>query len=1742
MPPKLDNAGMERELRGLIAKKEMYYSKIQRVFDYTAALDDEAILKRFKAEYNTVHKSLEELKIVVDNINDVNLKLNEDFIPNFQTIDTADQLIGHIEESYKSVVLTKMESVQFSPKAVARLPKIDIIKFNGDKKQWPLFYESFCSLVHHNRELDDSSKAHYLLAALEGKALDICVGILPTAANYKLILDTLKERFEDKRLLANTYLSQILDFKPAQNENVNCLHAFLEKFDTAVNALKNLKLDDLADYILTYIALSKLDPQSHKYFEMKRDSASMPSYMEVVQFVKSQSKTLSHTAKTNTSSHTKSSLVTTYKQQGVTSNAKAKFSQSFVANTNAKASGLIDCCSICKKDIHSLFKCDQFVKLEPFERYQMAKERSLCLNCLNPRHKVSNCTSSNACRICSGKHHTMLHFIKDISTKAAVPDQSLTTATNEFKVEKVEHDNNTLSLCSTEFKFDKSLTTLLCTAIINAESITGKTIPIRVLLDTASQSNFITVNCCKKLQLSIFPKQLTVVGIGETTRPVRGEVLRLFASSRFDSSIKFEFSALVVDKITDKLPSMPIDVNALQYLRGLRLADDTFHMPSEIDGIIGAELVPELLGTAKVVGPQGMPVAVQSKLGFVIMGKAPVARQDQCAQSFCSILQPTLDSMLERFFEIEDVPANSLTNQADIKVENFYKSTVQRDSSGRYIVALPFENFPPPLGDSFDVALNRFNSLEKKFQASPEFRGRYGDVIGDYLKQGHMSPVLDNKKTGSSYYLPHFAVLKDSVSTPLRVVFDASTKTSNGKSLNDVLEAGPKLQTDLVKILLNFRVFAIGIMSDVRQMYRNIWICPEHRQYQRVLWRSSPEEPIQTFELNTVTFGVKPAPYLSLRTVQQLCKDEASKFPLASKVVETDIYIDDVTSSISDINEAENLYNDLLGLFKAGGFSLVKWSTNSKELWEKIPTDIRIAQTVEFDDVSKITSLKVLGLQWDPITDEFSFKFLVPDKKCTKRNILSSVSRIWDPLGFLSPVTVFAKLLIKELWNAKIGWDEVPPEEIKKLWLKFHNELPLLQDLRISRFIGFDKAAKISLFGFADACKSSYGAVVYALVVTKENRRFVNLLCSKSKVAPLKVVSIARLELCAALLLAKLLKYIMDCLITRIDFDAIFAFTDSSVTLHWINSSPNRWSTFVAHRVSQIQALLPTVVWYHVDGKCNPADGLSRGLTPAELVRFSPWITGPQWLYSERNEWPVHTINDFSVPECCEEQKKTTHTLVTVNEPNDWLYDYISRCSSWKKLLRVTVYVLRFVKLLPRQEIITSLDLEKAEQALIRCVQNIHFDKEIQSNRSGKQCSAHLRQLNPFLDKNNCIRVGGRLKHANLEFDQQHPYLLPNKEHFVDLLIDYTHCNNLHTGPHLLLSILRQKYWILSARNLVRKRIKMCNFCFKFRPKALTPIMSDLPAYRVSEVKPFVETGVDYAGPFYITISKHRGVKSQKAYLCLFICLATKAVHLELASDLTTTTFLNCLKRFLSRRGPCKVIHSDCGTNFIGAKSELDDVYTILKSKEYVETLNNEFAAQNIIWKFNPPHAPHFGGIWEANIKSVKSHLYKVIGQQILTYEELTTVLVQIEALLNSRPLCWLSSDPTEPQTLTPAHFLNLTPLQSLPSEEVTDRKINILTRKQMLDHMVQSYWNRWRLEYLHSLQTRQKWNTPDCPVYEGMLVLIKENNAPPFQWPLGVIDTLLPGKDGVARVAIIKTKTGRYKRPVVRLCPLPTQ
>ncbi|XP_062537830.1 uncharacterized protein LOC134206152 [Armigeres subalbatus] len=375
-----------------------------------------------------------------------------------------------------------------------------------------------------------------------------------------------------------------------------------------------------------------------------------------------------------------------------------------------------------------------------------------------------------------------------------------------------------------------------------------------------------------------------------------------------------------------------------------------------------------------------------------------------------------------------------------------------------------------------------------------------------------------------------------------------------------------------------------------------------------------------------------------------------------------------------------------------------------------------------------------------------------------------------------------------------------------------------------------------------------------------------------------------------------------------------------------------------------------------------------------------------------------------------------------------------------------------------RYGVLQVSELREAEYVVIRRMQQNVFNGEWKVLSAGGTVarSSPLRWFHPRLSQDRLIRVGGRLEHSSEREGTKHPIVLPAKHPFTKRLLEHYYHKLLHAGPQLLLGAIRLQYWPLGGRSVAREVVHQCIRCFRVKPKTVEQFMGELPAARVTVSRPFSNTGVDYFGPVYVRLTPRRA--AVKAYVAIFICMCTKAVHLELVTDLSTERFIQALRRFIGRRGRVTDIYSDNGTNFVGARNQIKQLFVLLKSREHHETVARECTKDEIQWHFNPPSAPHFGGLWEAAVRSAKFHLLRVLGEQVLTFEDMNTLLVQVEACLNSRPLTAMSDDPNDLEPLTPGHFLIGASLHQLPDRDFSSVPINRLSQIQVAQKICRSY------------------------------------------------------------------------------------
>lgn len=1728
------------EPRAALLRLRLAESRLKRAHDLALVVEKEpAKLSLFVATTRDLPKVRENfdsdfiaVQLAIDDLPDVDANKFAETMVDFEekyffVMEKVDALTDKSKGPMIATASTKVHHSKVS------LPKITLPNFSGDCRQWPNFSNLFITLVAENAELSAVEKLAYLKGALQGEPLGMIQSLSMSEANFDVAWALLEERYENKRLIVNVHVEALLHAPSASSATPNSLRRLLCVITENVSALKALDIPvEQWDLMLLPILCKCLDAHLQTQWELTL-SRDLPTLAEFISFLerycRAQETVDSGASKVGGTHPAKSKpSYTTPPWRQPRNDSGKQLSRCLVSATE-------EGCVLCKGP-HKLSNCKKFGGLSPRQRYSAVKDHNLCLNCFSQKHRSRGCPLSISCQRCGGRHHTLLHFESEETEKGSSSSQ-----TDSGSSRATDPRQTTTLSAVTPVRSVVSPVVLLSTAQLHIIDCKGTPHVARALLDTASQASFISEHCCQRLGLVRKKTHLPIQGLSNATVNVAKSYSSVVVTPRGMPDVQFALDVFIIPHITSKLPSVQLSREVRHSVAHLTLADPEFDVPQPIDLLIGADLVPHLLTGGKLTGT---PMALDSIFGWILMGKVEAELPTVPSASYCISLltMSPLEEILKQFWELEEFPPVTHKSVDEVHCEKLFVETHKREPTGRYTVSLPFHSLAPELGASRPQAMNRLLRLERRFERDLSLKQRYSEFMRDYLEEGHMERVPVSELVSSpSYYIPHHCVIKaESTTTKLRVVFDASSKSSSGMSLNDILLTGPRLQQDIIDVLTKVRLHAIVFTADIKQMYRQIAICREHQDFQRIVWRFDNNGVVEDYRLKTVTYGVSSAPYLALRTLQQLAEDEKERFPRASKVLKSEVYVDDVVTGSNSVESALSLQKELISLLTAGGFKLRKFVSNHPALVDWLPAeDVEVPEILSLDQDSRV--VKVLGLQWNPNVDCFSYKIQPSCKEATKRNILSEIARIFDPLGWLSPLSMFSKCLIQTLWLEKLDWDAEPPHGIVEKWTQFNNELPLLASVAIPRQIVGPAGSSYQLHGFSDSSEVGYAAVVY-LRVAMSNKITTHLVAGKSKVSPVKVQSIPRLELCGALLLARLLHHLVELFTPLITLSSITAWTDSQIVLCWVNSSPHHLKTFVANRVSEVQELTRTDWWRHVPSESNPADCASRGLLPSQLVGHPLWWTGPAWLQASPHQWPSNSQMQIVDPVLLEQKVKVLGTFVSP----DCFEILLTRFSGLTRLLRVVSLVLRFIHNCRNTRTtrltvpLTPRELDQSLDVLIVKVQSVMFKEELASVRNGRLVSPQLRKLVPFVDTAGLLRVGGRLQHSDLPFDHKHPVLLPKNHVLTDLIIGHYHEVNQHPGVHTLRSILRERFWIVSDKQAIARRLRYCIRCWKARPSSCSPLMGNLPAMRVQQVKPFARAGVDYAGPIQIKASRMRKSPVLKAYLCIFVCCATKAVHVEVASDLSTDVFLAAYKRFVSRRGRSSDIYSDCGTNFVGAHNYLRELQQLLASSSHRQRIVESFAPLGVTWHFNPPAAPHFGGLWEAGVKSFKTHLVRVIGEQVLTFEELYTVVVQVEAVLNSRPLCPLTSDPNDLVALTPGHFLTLEPLVAVPDHNVRDVSLNRLQRWQLVERLHQDFWQRWHREYLHTLQQRLKWLDPGSSITPNQLVAIKDERLPPLQWRLARVEKLHPGSDGISRVATVRTANGAVKRPLVKLCPLP--
>ena len=1266
-----------------------------------------------------------------------------------------------------------------------------------------------------------------------------------------------------------------------------------------------------------------------------------------------------------------------------------------------------------------------------------------------------------------------------------------------------------------------STATALATGMIEAcgRYLRRKT---RAFFDVGSQKTFVSKALADELQLqSIGSANMTLTGITGSSPSQPLDQVKLTIKM---GNINTDLHALVLNKIP-VVVSTPGLATAAATLgsHGIDLADP--HVNDVVDDIhilVGADYYFQFVVGHDVRNNVNL---LQTSAGYMIAG--PIEAQNNINAAIYNVgadQDPSTNNVVDdltgvtRLWDLENlgIIENEVSVDDHTALDRFNKSIVY--DGKQYWVNLPFKENRPCLPDNRGAAYCQMKNLLSKLKKTPTLLDHYDQVIGQLLELDFIEKVGPAPYGKETHHLPHHGVHKESISTPLRVVFNASSKDKGeGDSLNDCLLKGPNLTQKLLDSLLKFRGGRFGYTADISKAFLRVGLKEEDRDFTRFLWKTNPRDidsQTITYRFKAVLFGATCSPFLLHATLDHHFRTINTEM---SELLARSFYVDNLLGSVNDEAELLNIYPEANEILESANMPLQQWVSNSEALRTVVNSEGKEKMLEE---------VKVLGLNWASLTDTLN---LVKPKwgtlPNTKRTLLSEISTTYDPLGLMAPLLIRAKMIMQEAWAAETGWDDPIDIEVKTKWSLLRDELSQVQNITVPRQT---HAGSGTLHVFCDASSKAYGAACY---ITTPNHS--HLLTSKCKVAPMKTRSIPQLELTAFLIGARLVKWIIDTF-GKI-FHPIYLWTDNEACLQWVRNNISE-IVYVKNRVAEIRRLKDHYHFhtFHVPTLENPADLLSRGLNHNQLLSNTLWWHGPSWLKGQRG-WPQQKDHVAAPLVCMEITCEGGVPPVRLTKFMDE-----ARYGSWSKLLRTTDYVLHFIKV----KVNPNMTLN-ASTYWMRYIQAQHFPLThdllagLTTRPQTNNSQTLIKNLNLYLDRNDIIRSQSRINQAALPKEREDPILLSKHSHATTLYVKHVHEQHKHAGINQTVACVRQQVWIPKLRTFVKQIIKSCHTCIRLHESPLQqPGCPPLPWSRVNFVRPFRDVGIDYSGA--ITIRDIATGKQRKVYICLITCMASRAVHLELANDNSAITFINLFRRFVSQWSLPNTVITDNAGNFHTTATFLSTLASHPEVKGY-------FMDHSLQWKFIHPRSPWEGGFYERLVGIVKDGLRLAMYRRVVDYDELVTLLKEVMTRVNNRPLTYLGSDLEDIEAFTPNHLLYgrmINPLPPLTPPEEGDEDYNdrepLISAYEHRSNSLIHFKQIWAEQYLAALRSKHDViaRNTDVPIRINDVVIVEvEGNRE--SWPLARIVDLPSDSSGVVRSASVLLKGRIQQITLNKLVPL---
>uniref|UniRef100_A0A914C7C2 Integrase catalytic domain-containing protein n=1 Tax=Acrobeloides nanus TaxID=290746 RepID=A0A914C7C2_9BILA len=1673
------------------------------------------------------------------------------------------------------------EQHQFAAQHV-KLPKVPIKRFNGNYTEWDDFWDWYDVSINKSN-LPKVQKLTYLIGCLDGKAAKTIAGYAITEENYEIIVDVLKNSYGKRDIIIQAHYSELSALKPA-SENVEDVRRLYDDIERITRQLQT-KGEDIEHENLMMMVQQKIpQPVLMEIYKEKRNNEdwNLTTLKKILlEFITAQEEVARIFNPINAKNKNYSSTL-------AFSTSAAKQQQKPYENKRLAKS-----CEYCHKHEKAI-DCRTCGTREA--RMGLIKEKNLCSNCLRNNHTWGQCKSKARCAHCQKKHHTSicrLAFGETSQSSKPKNNNNQYSKRSNYKPNSSNkpQSNSQVNSSSTNESAPSSEANSICAFINKKETLQGnkpnntkvvlfetKMVKVKhpnkgetkttmVFFDNGSEKSFIKSELARNLKLPIIQKEQMHIRTfsNQTPKIIESEIVLIHIILEDGNEKAIELNT--VEDLTDELRTIDLDEEPEIGFEYVELLPTKLQKPSILIGknYYGAFVK----NRVQLITRSGFEV-MDTIVGPIISGYGHTkAIQDAKSHTFSvfSLSNPhlqkeTLDEeqlkaseIIEilQSLELTGIQENPETNDDEVAMEMFNK-TIRKNEDGRYEVQWPFKTEQVDIPSNYMLCLSRLKQMHKKYiESDPKYLEEYDRIIKEQLNK-NVIEKCDIKESNPNvvHYLAHHGVTKaDKTTTKLRIVFDGSAKTKNQKSLNETMYRGQVFIPNLAGIILRFLIPLIVVTADIEKAFLQIALSENSRDFCRFLWlldwtKEPTPDNILLLRFARVLFGIIASPFLLGACIFYHLKKYATK--LANEIRQN-TYVDNVYIYASTPDEAIKKCKEAKSIFENAKMNLREFESNNELVNQAIP---------QADRTLNKTFNKVLGIKWYTKSDELELELPKPKAKSpyTKRKVTQTIASCFDPLGWVCPALIEAKLFLQRVWNMNLEWDDKFDQQIEAEWIKIASKFESMA-LKFPRKIHSFTQPSYELHCFVDGSKNLYGTCVYLRII--ENGRIeTKLIFAKSRLRPKRKMTIPRMELVACLIGVRASNFVSEQI--QLKFEGQYIWSDSKCILHWIFSN-KKFPVFVENRLEEIRKS-KHIKFNYVESEQNPADITTKIIDASDLHKSKIWWNGPDFLREPKlpiNEEDFtkppedYDSNEIFIQE--ERPKNIFHEFSITTKTNKILNIEMARFSQFQRLIHSTIYALKWLKLilLKTKKISTNPFMQI-------CTETIYpfkpKDYEIaklyllqQAQAQEPPTNKEIEKLDLFQDKDKLIRCGGRLDQSDLDESAKHPVWLPRKNILTRLIVLQAHGKCHHSNTTFTLAKIRDEYWI-DRRRVFEILKKHCYLCKKFNNATFElPFMPSLPGTRTKQAVPFENCGIDFLGWFQVK----KNNEIVKVWICLFTCAVIRCVHLEVVEDLSTETFIHILRRFIARRTTPKKLMSDNASTFKLANKATEEYWNQALINDDVLGF---CAKEGISWEPISPYSPWKGGYWERLNRIIKDALRKTIGRSLLHLQTFTTMIYEAESLLNNRPLTYVGEELGD--ILRPIDFIapNSKPTIPIMNPEFLNEE-EYLEKIESRDHIIaswkvterkrQKFWYEWQNLYIKSLREKhikkhkQGLQLTRRVPHINEIVWVQEESVGRQFWKIAKIVKVHPSSmdNEIRTVSLILPNKNVLKRPISLIVPL---